>query len=73
MSTVCIDGPRRDSRPRPSPALAFFRRMAALPALWRARIVARTEMQRLDDDVLRDLGLRRDQVEAMRRKPFWRE
>ena len=73
MAIVCIDDRRRLARPRPSPALALLRRLAALPALWRARIVARTTMQRLDDDALSDLGLRRDQVEAMRRKPFWRE
>jgi len=51
----------------------LLRRLAALPALWHARIVARSRMQRLDDAALSDLGLRRDQVETLQRKPFWRE
>jgi len=73
MTSICIDERRSAPSKRPSPILALLRRIAALPALWCARIGARSRMQRMDDDTLCDLGLRRDQVETMRRKPFWRE
>jgi uncharacterized protein YjiS (DUF1127 family) len=73
MTSFCIDERRAASRKRPSLILSLLRRVAALPALWCARIQARSRMQRMDDDTLLDLGLRRDQVETMRRKPFWRE
>lgn len=73
MTSFCIDERRAAPRRRLNPILALLRRVAALPALWCARIEARGRMQRMDDDTLLDLGLRRDQVETMRRKPFWRE
>jgi uncharacterized protein YjiS (DUF1127 family) len=73
MTSFCIDERRAASRKRPNPILVLLRRVAALPALWSARIQARSRMQRMDDETLLDLGLRRDQVETMRRKPFWRE
>lgn len=73
MTSCCIDDRRTASPRRPSPLLSLLRRIAALPALWSARIQARGRMQRMDDETLLDLGLRRDQVETMRRKPFWRE
>lgn len=73
MTSFCIDERRSAPRKRPSPFPALLRRIAALPALWCARIEARGRMQRMDDETLLDLGLRRDQVETMRRKPFWRE
>ncbi|WP_342240971.1 DUF1127 domain-containing protein [Inquilinus sp. OTU3971] len=73
MTSFCIDDRRPAPRRRRNLILALLRRVAALPALWSARIRARSRMQRMDDDTLCDLGLRRDQVETMRRKPFWRE
>jgi uncharacterized protein YjiS (DUF1127 family) len=73
MTSFCIDEHRAAPRKPPSPFLSLLRRVAALPALWCARIEARGRMQRMDDDTLADLGLRRDQVDAQRRKPFWRE
>jgi len=73
MTSFCMDDRRRTPAARPNLALALLRRLAALPALWHARIVARSRMQRLDDAALSDLGLRRDQVETLQRKPFWRE
>jgi len=73
MTSFCIDSSRPALRRRPRPILALLRRVAALPALWCARIEARGRMQRMDDETLADLGLRRDQVETQRRKPFWRE
>ena len=73
MTSFCIDERRTAPSRRRNPILALLRRVAALPALWASRIQARSRMQRMDDDTLCDLGLRRDQVETMRRKPFWRE
>ncbi|WP_225768624.1 hypothetical protein [Inquilinus sp. Marseille-Q2685] len=73
MTSCCIDERRSAPSKRRNPILVLLRRVAALPALWCARIEARGRMQRMDDDTLLDLGLRRDQVETMRRKPFWRE
>jgi uncharacterized protein YjiS (DUF1127 family) len=52
--------------------LAWLQRLAGLPALWAARIEARSRMQRMDDATLCDLGLRREQVETLRSRPFWR-
>lgn len=73
MTSFCIDERRPASRKRPSLFPSLLRRVAALPALWSARIAARSRMQRMDDDTLLDLGLRRDQVDGQHRKPFWRE
>lgn len=73
MTSFCIDERRAAPRKRPSLLLALLRRVAALPGLWSARIQARSRMQRMDDDTLLDLGLRRDQVDRQQRKPFWRD
>jgi len=73
MTSFCIDERHAEPRRRRHPILALLRRAAALPALWHARIVARGRMQRMDDDTLADLGLTRNQVQAMGRRPFWRE
>jgi uncharacterized protein YjiS (DUF1127 family) len=73
MTSTCLDERRSAPSKRPPPILSLLRRIAALPVLWCARIGARSRMQRMGDDILLDIGLRRDQVETMRRKPFWRE
>lgn len=39
---------------------------------WHQRARGRTELLRLDDHILRDVGLTREQVLAETRKPFWR-
>ncbi|WP_186002428.1 DUF1127 domain-containing protein [Mycobacterium sp. KBS0706] len=73
MISTCLDERRSAPSKRPTPVLSLLSHIAALPALWYARIQTRSRMQRMDDDTLLDLGLRRDQVETMHRKPFWRE
>lgn len=39
---------------------------------WQRRSEMRHRMQRLDDHMLDDIGLTREQVEAEVRKPFWK-
>lgn len=73
MTSLCTDPCRTAPRRRRTVLHAFFHRLAGLPGLWVARIRARGEMQRLTDDALCDLGLRRRDVDAEGRKPFWRK
>lgn len=51
--------------PRAEEVLATLR-------LWRRRARQRLELQGLDDHILQDVGLTREQVLAEARKPFWR-
>lgn len=44
-----------------------------LPGIWMERSRDRAEMGRLDDRMLRDMGVSRLDVERELRKPFWRE
>ena len=41
--------------------------------LWRQRIRARTDLARLDDRLLRDIGLTPADRDFLVNKPFWRE
>lgn len=50
------------------PAFAFFR----LLLRWRQRRRQRHALRELDDRLLRDVGLSRDQARTECRKPFWR-
>ena len=45
--------------------------MAFWLSLWRARIRQRRALARLDDRLLRDVGLSRDQARREAAKPFW--
>ena len=47
-------------------ALANFRE-------WHRRAHDRAELARLDDRMLKDIGLTRDDAEFLSNKPFWRE
>ncbi len=40
--------------------------------IWQQRARQRTELRRLDDHLLRDVGLTRAQILAEAQKPFWR-
>ncbi|MGH6902628.1 MAG: DUF1127 domain-containing protein [Geminicoccaceae bacterium] len=40
--------------------------------LWQDRVSGRQQLLRLDDRVLRDIGITRLQAEAAASKPFWR-
>ena len=51
-------------------------RLAAIVRLWRRRRRERRELAefgRLDDRILRDIGLTREGAEFLINKPFWRE
>ncbi len=40
---------------------------------WRRRAHGRAELARLDDRMLRDIGITRSDAEFLSNKPFWRE
>ena len=44
----------------------------ALPRLWARRRHDRRDLLRLDDHMLRDIGVDRTRVDAMASRPFWR-
>jgi uncharacterized protein YjiS (DUF1127 family) len=49
-----------------------LRRLSAAAALWHARWQQRRQLRRLDDRLLRDIGLDRADVRRELGKPFWR-
>ena len=51
----------------------FLRRVRAALREWRRRANGRLELARLDDRMLRDIGLTRFDAEYEINKPFWRE
>jgi uncharacterized protein YjiS (DUF1127 family) len=51
--------------------LAVIRRITASSRLWRERARSRPQLRELNDHLLRDIGLRRDDVGYDFRKPFW--
>ncbi len=60
---------------QPSALAAFarrVRRLAALCALWQRRHTQRRELGELDDRLLRDIGITREQAWREAGKPFWR-
>jgi uncharacterized protein YjiS (DUF1127 family) len=61
-------GTRRGLAGIPEQMAALFR----LVGLWRQRARDRTLLARLDDRMLRDIGLTRSDVEHEINRPFWR-
>ena len=51
----------------------FLRRVREALREWRRRANGRLELARLDDRMLRDIGLTRFDAEYEINKPFWRE
>lgn len=49
------------------------RRLMGVLRLWRRRRRDRREVARLDDRMLKDVGLTRADAEFLINKPFWRE
>ena len=52
--------------------LLSARELAALAATWRHRARQRRQLARLDDALLKDIGLTRCDAEMEAGKPFWR-
>jgi uncharacterized protein YjiS (DUF1127 family) len=52
--------------------LTAIRRIVAAIGLWRARARSRQELRELSDYMLKDIGLRREDVGYGFPKPFWR-
>lgn len=46
--------------------------LLTLLARWNRRVTERRAMRRIDDHLLRDIGLDRLQLEKMAARPFWR-
>lgn len=51
--------------------LAILRRGLALLAVWQRRARSRGQLARLDDRMLRDMGIRREDARSEASKPFW--
>lgn len=56
----------------PSAARALFQDAAAMIDVWRARYHDRRAIRRLDDHMLRDIGLDRFTADEIGARPFWK-
>jgi uncharacterized protein YjiS (DUF1127 family) len=65
--------PERQWRAYPSNLSELLRGVCATLREWRRRRNGRLELARLDDRMLRDIGLTRIDAEYEINKPFWRE
>jgi uncharacterized protein YjiS (DUF1127 family) len=54
------------------PRLPAAGELIALAAVWRQRLRQRRQLARLDDALLKDIGLTRCDAEMESAKPFWR-
>jgi uncharacterized protein YjiS (DUF1127 family) len=63
--------PRRYEAKHVAP-LEALRRIVDLMLLWRERARSRQQLLRLNDDLLKDIGLSRADVHREAVKPFWR-
>jgi uncharacterized protein YjiS (DUF1127 family) len=81
VATAALMSPTHEAiayRPLAAPALGWRRprsrlaRVAALVGRWRRRAAERQDLRRLDDRLLRDIGLTRQDVLDEQEKPFWR-
>ena len=66
------DATRTDGAPGTTVRVLLTRALDAL-ALWQERNRMRHGLAMMDDRLLRDIGLTRDDVRMELRKPFWRE
>jgi uncharacterized protein YjiS (DUF1127 family) len=81
MKTISLDGGLRHRLlpPRQRRAASASRLRAASPGFaalwreWRRRARSRAELARLDDRMLRDIGVTRVEVLHEIGKPFWRK
>ena len=56
----------------PAALLAALRRIGEVVAQWRERTRSRSQLLRLDDAQLKDIGISRADVDREAMKPFWR-
>jgi uncharacterized protein YjiS (DUF1127 family) len=68
-SDVSLSG-RARRRAETWPLTAIRRIMAAI-RLWRGRARSRQELRELGDHMLKDIGLRREEIGTEFRTPFW--
>ncbi len=54
-----------------SRAMAKIHSVGAIVSLWRARQQERRDLMKLDDRLLRDIGITRSQALEEANKPFW--
>jgi uncharacterized protein YjiS (DUF1127 family) len=76
--TDCAADPAAERSEAPAALMAsrdagpLVRRLAAEFREWRHRARSRRELARLDERMLKDIGISRVEVELEVRKPFWR-
>jgi uncharacterized protein YjiS (DUF1127 family) len=63
--------PRRAGTGRMAALIVAIRRIVAAIRLWRERARSRQQLRELNDRMLRDIGLRREEVGYQFPKPFW--
>jgi uncharacterized protein YjiS (DUF1127 family) len=64
-------GAARRAETMPIGPLSAIRRIVAAIRLWRERARSRQQLHELSDRMLRDIGLRREDVGYQFPKPFW--
>jgi uncharacterized protein YjiS (DUF1127 family) len=77
MTTIQFEVPRRRFGPVPQPsrraASGIAGRVLAALREWRRRAHDRAQLAKLDERMLRDIGLTQADAEFLSNKPFWRE
>jgi len=71
-TAISCPRPEQQTPIRSSRIRAMFTAVREIMAQWRRRVSIRNELMTLGDSDLRDIGWTRAEVEAERRKPFWR-
>jgi uncharacterized protein YjiS (DUF1127 family) len=72
MSTMTGSALGRIVERRSTSPIAWIGTVLAALRTWNQRAIDRRHLLELDDHLLHDLGLTRDQVYYESRKPFWR-
>ncbi len=64
-----VEGTRKG---KSAPARGFLRGLLVTARVWQERVTLRRHLARLDDRLLRDVGLDRRQAVEEAAKPFWK-
>ena len=67
---VLIGQSRRRTEPKPIAPLTVIRRIVAAVRLWRGRARSRHQLRELNDHLLKDIGLKREDVGYELTEPF---